>query len=132
MCRVRVRVRVRLWITRAYHSVEGDEVGLEIVLEDDDGALVAHLVAVVGSGEDGNATTVVGHLIASVLALVRAHDVLQIVLLQEPLRDIRTKGKAHTCAFDTRSRKSGQSFRWSGACVVSCRAVVCCVVMSLA
>jgi hypothetical protein len=82
----------------AYHSVEGDEIRLEIVLEDDDGALVAHLIAVVGSGEDGDATTVVGHLIASVLALVRAHDVLQIVLLKEPLRDIRTKGKTHACA----------------------------------
>ena len=53
------------------HAVKRGEVGLHVGLEGDEGALVAHLVAVVGRAEDGDAAAVVRHLVPFGLHLVR-------------------------------------------------------------
>lgn len=50
---------------------------------------------VVGRREDGDALAVVGHLVAAVLDLVAADDVLQLVELQEALGHVGAKLAAH-------------------------------------
>ena len=55
------------------HRRKLGEDGLELRTgETDDGALVAHLVTVVGRGEDGDGLATVLHLVPFVLALVTA------------------------------------------------------------
>lgn len=59
-----------------------------LLAEADEGPLVAHLVAVVGSAENGDTLSVVLHHIPFVLHLMRAHDELQVVSAKEVLGDV--------------------------------------------
>ena len=58
-------------------------------------ALVAARVAVVGRREDGDALSILHHLVALGLDLVRTNDVVEAVLLQEGLGDVGTVLDAH-------------------------------------
>jgi hypothetical protein len=58
------------------------------VSETNDGAFVAHLIAVVGSAEDSNAFAIVLDNIAFVLHFVRANHKLEIVGPEEILSDV--------------------------------------------
>ena len=68
--------------------VAGEDGGEVVALERDEGALVAHRVAVVGRAEHGDALAVVRKLVALVLDLVAADHVVQAVELQEPVGDV--------------------------------------------
>lgn len=71
------------------------ELGLHLLRrrapDGDEGSFVAHGVAVVGRGEDGDALAVVADLVAVVLDFVTADDVVEAVALEEVRGDVRTK-----------------------------------------
>lgn len=56
------------------YLLEGDALGLEVLSQDDVGAHVADLIAIVGGREDGDELAVVLDEIALVLDLVGAND----------------------------------------------------------
>ena len=78
-----------------WHSVELRKLRQSTAVQPDESSLVAHLVAVVGSREHGDALAIVLHHIPSVLYLVRPHHQLQPVPRQERRRDVGAKGKPH-------------------------------------
>jgi hypothetical protein len=82
------------------------ELGPHVVVlaEADEGALVAHLVAVVGSTENGDTLSIVLHHISFILNLVRAHDQLQVVGAEEVLGDVGAESKSHASLAGTPSR----------------------------
>ena len=75
------------------HRFERRKLGLHLLrggaLQGDERPLVAHGVAVVGSGEDRDALALVAHFIAFVFDLVTAHNVVHAVGVEEVLRDVR-------------------------------------------
>lgn len=79
-------------------SSELDELRLHVVLvtKADQGALVAHLVTVVGGAEHGDALAIVLHDVAFILHLVGPHHQLQIIGAQEVLCDVRAERKPNT------------------------------------
>ena len=59
------------------HGLVARELGRQVVaLEGDEGSLVAHAIAVVGGGEDGDTLPVVIYLVSLVFDLVTANDVV--------------------------------------------------------
>jgi hypothetical protein len=74
------------------YGLVGGKFGLHLLrcrpLEGDEGALIAHGVAVVGSGEYCDAFAVVAHLVPLVLYLVTSNDVVHSVGLKEVLGDV--------------------------------------------
>jgi hypothetical protein len=79
-------------------SSELDELRLHVVLvtKADQGALVAHLVTVVGGAEHRDALAIVLHDVAFILHLVGPHHQLQVIGAQEVLCDVRAERKPNT------------------------------------
>lgn len=83
------------------HCCELVELGPQVrALEVDVGGFVSHLVTIVGGREDGDTAATMGHLVALGLDLVAADDVVQLVLLQEGLGDVRPELAAHASLAD--------------------------------
>ncbi|PSN68503.1 hypothetical protein BS50DRAFT_367370 [Corynespora cassiicola Philippines] len=78
------------------HSLELGEVELAFRSDLDESALVARAVAVVWCGEDGDAAPVMLNLVALHAHFVRSNNCLQVVLLAEPLGNVRAKLETHT------------------------------------
>lgn len=79
------------------HRRELVEGGLHaLVGEADVGALVAHLIAVVGRAEDRDALAVVVDCVALLLHFVGAHKKLQVVPLQEGGGVVGPEAESHT------------------------------------
>ncbi len=74
------------------HGLVGSKFGLHLLrgrpLEGDEGTLIAHGIAVVGSGEYCDAFAVVAHLVPLVLHLVTSDDVVHFVSVEEVLGDV--------------------------------------------
>ena len=77
------------------NGLVGGKFGLHLLcgrpLEGDEGALIAHGIAVVGSGEYCDAFAVVAHLVPLVLHLVTSDDVVHSVGVEEVLCDVGTE-----------------------------------------
>lgn len=73
------------------HSIEAVVLQLEIRPKVDISTLVLGRVAVLRSGEDGDAASVVLNLVPFHPDLVRSNDGLQAVLLTKPLGDVRSE-----------------------------------------
>ena len=69
--------------------------GLHVVaVEVDEGTLVANLVAIVGSGKDGDELVVVLLQVPLIFDLMRADQKVKAVLGQKPLCNVRSKGSS--------------------------------------
>mmetsp|Transcript_2850 Transcript_2850/g.6937 ORF Transcript_2850/g.6937 Transcript_2850/m.6937 type:complete len:224 (+) Transcript_2850:410-1081(+) len=76
------------------YRAEGRKMWHHVMFEADERALVAHLIAIVWRTEHGDKATVMIHLEALVFDLVTPHHELEVVVGQEPLRDVRAEGNA--------------------------------------
>lgn len=82
---------------RVRHCSELSEARLHAdVSEANEGAFVAHLVAVVGRGEDSDALPIVLRFVAFVAHFMGANDELQVVLAQEGLGVVGAEAEAET------------------------------------
>ena len=70
------------------------EFWLQVLLEADEGSLVAHNVAVVRCAENGDGLAVVLHNVPFLLAFMTAHDVVSTCLIREDVQK-RNNQKAH-------------------------------------
>lgn len=77
------------------HCVKLVELQLIVRLDVDVCALVLGGVAVLGRGEDGNASPVVLDFVAFHADFVTSDDGLEVVLLAEALRDVWSELQAH-------------------------------------
>lgn len=75
----------------------GPQVG---ALEVDVGGFVSHLVTIVGGRKDSDTAATMGHLVALGFDFMAADDIVQLILLQEGLGDIRPKLATHTTLAD--------------------------------
>mmetsp|Transcript_7018 Transcript_7018/g.14065 ORF Transcript_7018/g.14065 Transcript_7018/m.14065 type:complete len:290 (+) Transcript_7018:477-1346(+) len=88
-------VRHRLQVRMGY-GLESDGVGFHVVFtEADQGALVAHLVAIVRRREHRNELSIMLHEKALLADFVGANNEVEVVILKKALRDIRSKGETH-------------------------------------
>ena len=89
---------------RMRHGVKFGKVELEVRTNVDISALVLGAVAILGCGEDGDASAVVLDLVALHAYLVRADDGFETVVFAESLGDVGAKLETHTTLRRTSTR----------------------------